>query len=138
MEFDTGSPIWAQLVTEFSRRIVVGEWEPGGRIPGVRDLAADLGVNPNTVQRALAELERQDLCRSERTAGRFVTADEDRIDILRAELAQEAADDFIRRARGLRMPQDRARRLIDERWHSHDHDDAGPPGADHRHLAAGE
>lgn len=136
MDFDTSSPIWGQLVTEFSRRIVVGEWEPGGRIPGVRDLAGDLGVNPNTVQRALSELERQELCRSERTAGRFVTTDGGRIDALRAELAQEAADDFIRRAHGLRMAQTQARRLIDERWHNDDHDDTSPSGAHHPDRAA--
>lgn len=138
MEFDTSSPIWGQLVTEFSRRVVVGEWELGSRIPGVRDLAGGLGVNPNTVQRALSELERQGLCRSERTAGRFVTTDEDRVDSLRAELAQGAADDFIRRAHGLRMPQAQARRLIDERWHSHEHDDTSPSGDHHPERAAGE
>lgn len=128
MEFDTSSPIWGQLVAEFSRRIVTGEWPPGERIAGVRELASELGVNPNTTQRALAELERQQLCRSERTAGRFVTSDVDRIDILRAELVQGAADDFVRRARGLGMPPAQARRLIEERW-SHD---------DHiQHVAAG-
>ncbi|WP_159623018.1 GntR family transcriptional regulator [Ruania rhizosphaerae] len=121
MEFDTSSPIWGQLVTEFSRRIVTGEWPAGGRIAGVRDLASELGVNPNTVQRALAELERRELCRSERTAGRFVTAEEGHIDALRAELAQDAADDFIRRASGLGMPPAQARRLIEERWNDHDH-----------------
>ena len=121
MEFDTSSPIWGQLVAEFSRRIVTGQWPPGGRIAGVRELAAELGVNPNTVQRALAELERQELCRSERTAGRFVTTDADRIDALRAELAEGAADDFVRRARGLGMAADQARRLIEERW-THDDD----------------
>ena len=128
MEFDTSSPIWGQLVAEFSRRIVTGEWPAGSRIAGVRELAGELGVNPNTTQRALAELERQQLCRSERTAGRFVTADSDRIDTLRSELAQGAADDFVRRARGLGMRPDQARRLIDERWSHDDH---------HDHLAGG-
>lgn len=128
MEFDTSSPIWGQLVAEFSRRIVTGEWPPGARIAGVRDLASELGVNPNTTQRALAELERQELCRSERTAGRFVTSDEERIDTLRAELAQGAADDFVRRARGLGMRPDQARELIEERWSHDDHID---------HLAGG-
>ncbi|WP_147918941.1 GntR family transcriptional regulator [Ruania zhangjianzhongii] len=128
MEFDTSSPIWAQLVAEFSRRIVTGEWPAGARIAGVRDLASELGVNPNTTQRALAELERQQLCRSERTAGRFVTSDAARIDALRAELAQGAADDFVRRARGLGMLPAQARRLIDERWSHDDHID---------HLAGG-
>lgn len=130
MEFDTASPIWVQLVSEFSRRIVVGEWSAGGRVPGVRDLAADLGVNPNTVQRALAELEREGLARSERTAGRFVTADEARIDQLRAELTREAADDFIRRARGFGMRHPQASRLIDERWDTHDDHDHHPTGAE--------
>lgn len=123
MEFDTSSPIWGQLVAEFSRRIVTGEWPPGTRIAGVRDLASELGVNPNTTQRALAELERQELCRSERTAGRFVTSDTVRIDALRAELAQGAADDFVHRARGLGMHQHQARRLIEERWSHDDHND---------------
>ncbi|WP_193106190.1 GntR family transcriptional regulator [Brachybacterium sp. FME24] len=120
MRFDSSSPIWAQLVAEFSRRIVVGDWAPGGRIPGVRELASDLGVNPNTAQRALAELERQELCRSERTTGRFVTDDPTRIDDLRAELARDAADEFIRRARGFGIRPTRAQQLIHERWDRHD------------------
>nr|WP_216645501.1 GntR family transcriptional regulator [Isoptericola halotolerans] len=109
------------MVTEFSRRIVTGEWAAGSRIPGVRELASELGVNPNTVQRALAELERRGLCRSERTAGRFVTSDEERIDAIRAELAHVAADDFIRRARGLGMRPAQALHLIEERWTHGDH-----------------
>ena len=122
MQFDTSSPIWVQLVSEFSRRIAVGEWAAGGRMPGVRELAADLGVNPNTAQRALAELERLGLCRSERATGRFVTGDESRIDEVRADLAADAADEFVRRARGLRMTRGRARALLDDRWDNHDLD----------------
>jgi GntR family transcriptional regulator len=127
MQFDTGSPIWGQLVAEFSRRIVTGEWATGERIAGVRDLAGDLGVNPNTVQRALAELERRGLCRSERTAGRYVTSDPTAVDALRAELAREAADEFVHRARGLGMPASQAQQLIEERWDDHhtDHAEAG-------------
>lgn len=124
MEFDTSSPIWGQLVAEFSRRIVTGTWPADSRIPGVRELAGELGVNPNTVQRALADLERRGLCRSERTAGRFVTSEEDHIDALRAELAHEVADGFVRRARGLGMSPTQARRLIEERWNDHDTDHA--------------
>lgn len=123
MQFDTSAPIWVQLVTEFSRRIVVDQWPAGARVPGVREIAAELGVNPNTAQRALAELERQGLCRSERTTGRFVTDDAARIDQLRAELAHEAAAEFISRARGLRMHLEQAQHLIKERWDIHDHHD---------------
>ena len=121
MHFDTSSPIWVQLVEEFSRRIVTGEWAAGQKMPGVRELAAGLGVNPNTAQRALAELERLELCRSERAAGRFVTHDEARIDEVRADLATEAADEFVRRVRGLRMAHVQARTLLDKRWDSHEH-----------------
>ena len=121
MHFDTSSPIWVQLVGEFSRRIVTGEWAAGEKMPGVRELAADLGVNPNTAQRALAELERRGLCRSERATGRFVTDDTALIDSVRADLATGAADEFIARVRGLRMAHEQARALIDTRWESHEH-----------------
>ncbi len=128
MEFDTSSPIWLQLVTEFSRRIVTGDWAPGTRIPGVRELALRFGVNPNTVQRALGEMERDGLCRSERTAGRFVTDDTPRISALRRALVTEAADDYIRVSQGLRMDVRDAVALVDERWTTHDiaeHDRTG-------------
>lgn len=129
MEFDPTSPIWLQLVAEFSRRIAVGEWEPGGRIVGVRDLALELGVNPNTVQRALAELERAGLCHTERTAGRFVTADADLLAGLRRELAASAADDFIARAHGFGMSKTQAVRFLTERWTDHDSDTVAAEGA---------
>ncbi|MDN5899052.1 MAG: GntR family transcriptional regulator [Brachybacterium sp.] len=125
MQFDSSIPIWTQLVTEFSRRIVVGSWPAGARLPGVRALAGEFGVNPNTVQRAMSELERDGLCRSERTAGRFITEDSSRIDQLRATLAEEAADDFLDRARGFGMGRTQVQQLITERWDRHvpDHDE---------------
>lgn len=129
MDFDPTQPIWLQLVAEFSRRIAAGEWASGDRIAGVRDLAADLRVNPNTVQRALAELERDGLCRSERTAGRFVTDDTDRIRDLRHSLAAQAADDFVRRVRGYAMGLADARALLDERW-TDDRPDLAPAGTE--------
>ncbi len=122
MDFDASRPIWHQLVHEFSRRIVVGDWRPGGRIGGVRELAGELGVNPNTVQRALAELEREGLCRSERTAGRYVTDDAGRILALRRTMAAEAADEYIARARGFGIARDDATALITQRWTSDDRD----------------
>lgn len=116
MQFDNASPIWTQLVAEFSRRIAVGQWAAGDRIAGVRELAVDLGVNPNTVQRALAELDRQELCRSERTLGRFVTEEAERIRQLRFRLAGESADEFIEKAQGLGMGQADAQALIADKW----------------------
>lgn len=127
IDFDPSRPIWHQLVHEFRRRIVVQTWRPGARIGGVRDLAGELGVNPNTVQRALSELERDGLCRVERASGRFVTDDTERIRGLRAEMAADAADDYIRAARGFGIPLDHATALIAERWTIDDRDPADAP-----------
>jgi DNA-binding transcriptional regulator YhcF (GntR family) len=74
-QFDNDMPIYSQLVGQIKQRIVAGVFPPGERLPSVRDLATDAGVNPNTMQRALQELERNGLVFSQRTAGRFVTED---------------------------------------------------------------
>lgn len=121
MEFDSSQPIWLQLVAEFSRRIAVGEWAPGRRIAGVRELALQLGVNPNTVQRAFGELERVSLVQSERTTGRFVTDDPSLVADLRRRAAAEVADDFIRRVTGFGMTLTDAQELIETRWTDADH-----------------
>ncbi len=116
MEFDRGQPIWLQLVREFTRRIATGAWPAGERVPSVRDLGGELGVNPNTVQRALAELERTRLAVAERTSGRFVTTDADLIAQAQLGLAQAAADAFIAAAHGLQLRQEAALSLVAERW----------------------
>jgi len=116
MEFDRGQPIWLQLVREFTRRIANGAWPAGERVPSVRDLGGELGVNPNTVQRALAELERTRLAVAERTSGRFVTTDADLIAQAQLGLAQAAADAFIAAAHGLQLRQEAALSLVAERW----------------------
>ncbi len=79
--FRSDQPIYTQLIELWQRDIASGALAPGERLPSVRDLAAELGVNPNTVQRALQELERLGLIYTQRTSGRFVT--EDRAAIVR-------------------------------------------------------
>lgn len=74
-QISNDAPIYAQLIKQITVNIVSGGVPPGGRLPSVRELAAEAGVNPNTMQRALAELEREGLVYSQRTAGRFVTDD---------------------------------------------------------------
>ena len=68
-QFDAGRPIYAQLVERLKARILAGTYPPGGHLESVRDLAAAVGVNPNTMQRALAQLEAEGLVRTERTSG---------------------------------------------------------------------
>lgn len=116
MQVDDTRPIWVQLVDIFRHRIVSGQWTPGSKIPSVRELASGAGVNPNTVQRALAELDRTGLTSAERTAGRFVTADTAVLDAVRRELATGATDAYVVALTGLGMSLDGATRLLAERW----------------------
>ena len=116
MDLDDSRPIWIQLVDAFRHRIVSGQWAPGSKIPSVRELASGAGVNPTTVQRALAELDRTGLTSAERTAGRFVTADAAVLDAVRRELAIGATDAYVVALTGLGMSLDGATRLLAERW----------------------
>ena len=92
--FRSDQPIYAQLSRHLSAAIVTGYYTPGQRLPSVRDIALDAGVNPNTVQRALAELERQKLVHSERTSGRFVTSDARVLTGLHEALSKKSFDEF--------------------------------------------
>lgn len=120
MNFDSAQPIWRQLVVDFTRRIIIGEWKPGMKIPSTRELALEYQVNPNTVQRALAELDRTGTTQSERTSGRFVTEDGESLEALRGESAQEIIDDAITRLNGIRVQRDDAVKLLNQRWRTHD------------------
>ncbi len=99
--FDGSRPIYAQIVERLKGKILAGEYPPGGHLDSVRDLAAAAGVNPNTMQRALAQLETEGLVRTERTAGRYVTEDTALIDTLRLATAQTMAADFLERMRDI-------------------------------------
>ena len=89
-------PIYMQIMQKVREAIASGELAPGARVASVRELAGAFAVNPNTMQRALNELEREGLLVSERTSGRFVTKDSAQIDAMRRQLAEEAAARFRR------------------------------------------
>lgn len=88
-------PIYVQLMETITAAIASGTLAAGSRLPSVREMAAQAGVNPNTMQRALAELEREGLLYSQRTAGRFVTDQSDRITQKRKELAMQQIRIFL-------------------------------------------
>lgn len=91
-----GRPVYVQLIEQLELAIVTGEYPPGGRIPAVRELAAEAGVNPNTMQRALQDLESRGLLQSQRTSGRIVSANQDTLHTLRVQRAEIYIADFLR------------------------------------------
>lgn len=88
-EFDNNIPIYIQLVEQLKKFIISGQIEPGERLPSVRDLALESKVNPNTMQKALVELEELNLIYTERTNGKFVTTDKKLLEKYKRELAQD-------------------------------------------------
>lgn len=94
--FHSSQPIYTQLIEQLTQAILAGEYPPGGKLPAVRELAAEAGVNPNTMQRALAQLEQTGLLYVRRTSGRFITEDESVIQEAKMNLARERAAEFLR------------------------------------------
>ena len=114
-QFDASRPIYAQLVERLKARILAGTYPPGGHLDSVRDLAAAAGVNPNTMQRALAQLESEGLVRTERTSGRYVTEDTNFIEQLRDVAAHDIAADFLEKMRSIGYTPEKAAALL-EHW----------------------
>lgn len=93
--FDNDRPIYVQLVEQLQIYIVSGKISPGDRLPSVRDLALDLKVNPNTMQKALSELEDLKLIYTERTNGKYVTTDKRKIELYRQKLAKDKTNKYL-------------------------------------------
>ena len=94
--FDMSRPIYAQIVERLKAKILAGIY-----LPSVRELAAEAGVNPNTMQRALAQLEAEGLVYTERTTGRFVTEDTALLEQLRDETACAMTAEYLEKMRGI-------------------------------------
>ena len=94
-DFRNDLPIYSQLIEQIKLAIVSGVFAPGMRLSSVRDMAAEAGINPNTLQRALQELERQGLVYSQRTNGRYVTEDTNVIEETKRALAQGQLAAFL-------------------------------------------
>ena len=113
---DSDRPIYAQLVERIQMQIVSGQYPPGGKLPSVRDLAAVAAVNPNTMQKAFAELERSGLIITQRTNGRTVTEDENMIRQIKAELAKEHVDTFFMKMKELCYTEQEAVELLKKKY----------------------
>lgn len=94
-EINIDKPVYLQLVEHIQAGIISGTFKPGDKLPSVRDLAADTMVSPNTMQRAMAELEREGLVYSNRTAGRYITSDEELIKQLKKQNITQIVVEFL-------------------------------------------
>lgn len=93
--FNNSVPIYLQIVSEIKKQIISGKLVPGERIPSVRELALTYKVNPNTMQKALIELEENGLIKTERTNGKFVTEDEKIINKIKNDYADNLTQNYL-------------------------------------------
>ena len=105
-DFAEGSPIWRQIAVRIKSDVAGGRLAPGEKSASVRDLAVQAGVNPNTMQRALAQLEQEGILRTERTSGRYVTEDAAVLEVLRGQLASGIIADLYCKLRAIGMDDD--------------------------------
>lgn len=101
MNFNASVPIYLQIAGAIKRMIVSGQWKMGDKIPPVREMALEMGVNPNTMQKAMALLEDEGLLYTERTSGRYVTKEEGIIAKARKEMTGAEMKSFRESMRGM-------------------------------------
>ena len=94
-EFKSGIPIYLQIISLLKMKIAAGELPPGSQVQPVRELAMEAGVNPNTMQRALTQLEQEGLLYTQRTSGRFVTEDKQVLKEMRKSVSEQYVKDLF-------------------------------------------
>ncbi|MCG4761610.1 GntR family transcriptional regulator [Fusicatenibacter saccharivorans] len=111
---DSSRPIYLQIIERVQMDIIIGRYQPGDKLPSVRDLAQEAAVNPNTMQKALSELERSGLIYSQRTSGRFITEDKELIHQMKKELAAAEVSAFVAHMKQLGITPEEIRQLLAE------------------------
>ena len=111
---DSSRPIYLQIIERVQMDIITGRYQPGDKLPSVRDLAQEAAANPNTIQKALSELERSGLIYSQRTSGRFITEDKELIHQMKKELAAAEVSAFVAHMKQLGITPEEIRQLLAE------------------------
>lgn len=112
--FDNERPIYVQLVEMIRIDIISGKFPKGEKLPSVRELALMMKVNPNTMQKALGELESEKLIYTERTNGKYVTKDEKLIEKAKRQLAQEKVDNYLNSMNNIGIDYNKALEYLQE------------------------
>jgi DNA-binding transcriptional regulator YhcF (GntR family) len=113
-ELKSDRPIYTQLIEQIELKILSGLYPLGSRLPSVRDMAQEAAVNPNTMQKALAKLEKDGLIITHRTSGRSITEDADMVKRIKNKLAQSQILDFLERMQLLGFEQEELLATIEE------------------------
>ena len=114
-EFSNDKPVYVQITEEILIRIVSAQYSMGEKLPSVRELAQEACVNPNTMQRALSELENCGLLISQRTSGRFVTTDKSIIEKMQEDFAETYLKDFLEKMTKLGFSKENLINLINSK-----------------------
>lgn len=111
-EFKNDRPIYAQILEHMELDILSGKYSPGEKVPSVRELAADAAVNPNTMQRAMVELERRGFVYTERTNGRFITENMDMLQDVKKRIAEEYIGEFVDKMKKIGYSEEEVKNLM--------------------------
>ena len=112
--FNNERPIYIQIVEKIRLEIISGKLKTGERLPSVRELALTARVNPNTMQKALAELEDEGLVYTERTNGKFVTENVELIEKIKNELAKEKVNNYLNDMKNIGISYNEAVKYLQE------------------------
>ena len=107
-------PVFVQIIERLKLDIITGSYHPGDKLPSVRDLANEAAVNPNTMQRAFAELEREGLVFTMRTNGRFITEDQTMIEQLKEQMAISTIAEFLHQMEELGFKKGETIKLVED------------------------
>jgi GntR family transcriptional regulator len=113
-DINTERPVYIQLIEQIQASIVSGYFKSSDKLPSVRDLAAEASVNPNTMQKALSELERSGLIFSNRTSGRYITSDLALIKKLKSQYAKSTIIEFLDKMKQLGFEQEEVLSIVTE------------------------
>lgn len=115
-DFNNEKPVYMQIMEEIKAKVISGEYTAGQRIPSVRELAEDARVNPNTMQKALMETEREGLIFSMRTSGKYITNDVEMISNLKTETAKKELDIFFKRMNKIGLKKEEIIEIINNNY----------------------
>ena len=114
VDFKDNVPIYLQIMQDIKKQIAAGKLHEKDKVSSVRELALYYGVNPNTVQKALSELEREGLMKSERTLGRFISIDDEKIKDIKKHLALETTYEYLNNIKEIGYSKNEILELIKE------------------------